>query len=92
MAFNLLNAAAPYLSDDFVAAEFDFYGKVMSGKLEQKPRWKRSLSTVNSALGEAVGQMGHLGLRMVHHQAEKLTQGVAGGAANRKTDHDTLPP
>lgn len=57
LAFNLLNAAAPYLSDDFVAAEFDFYGKMMSGKLEQKPRWKRSLSTVNSALGEAVGQM-----------------------------------
>ena len=52
-----LLTAAPYLSDDFVAAEFDFYGKVMSGKLEQKPRWKRSLSTVNSALGEAVGQM-----------------------------------
>ena len=57
LGFYLLNAAAPYLSDDFVAAEFDFYGKVMSGKLEQKPRWKRSLSTVNSALGEAVGQM-----------------------------------
>ena len=57
LAFNLLNAAAPYLSDDFVAAEFDFYGKTMSGKQEQKPRWKRSLSTVNSSLGEAVGQM-----------------------------------
>ena len=52
LAFNLLNAAAPYLSDDFVATEFDFYGKVMSGKLEQKPRWKRSLSTVNGCLGE----------------------------------------
>ena len=57
LAFNLLNAAAPYLSDDFMAAEFDFYGKTMSGKEEQQPRWKRSLSTVNSALGEAVGQM-----------------------------------
>lgn len=57
LAFNLLNAATPYLSDDFVAAEFDFYGKTMSGKQEQKPRWKRSLSTVNSSLGEAVGQM-----------------------------------
>lgn len=57
LAFNLLNAAAPYLSDDFVAAEFDFYGKTMSGKQEQKPRLKRSLSTVNSSLGEAVGQM-----------------------------------
>ena len=57
LAFNLLNAGAPYLSDDFVSAEFDFYGKIMSGKQEQKPRWKRSLSTVNDALGEAVGQM-----------------------------------
>lgn len=57
LAFNLLNAAAPYLSDEFVATEFDFYGKTMSGKQEQQPRWKRSLSTVNGALGEAVGQM-----------------------------------
>lgn len=57
LAFNLLNAAAPYLSDDFVAVEFDFYGKTMSGKQEQQPRWKRSLSTVNGALGEAVGEM-----------------------------------
>lgn len=54
---NLLDAAAPYLSDDFVTTQFDFYGKTMSGKQEQQPRWKRSLSTVNGALGEAVGQM-----------------------------------
>lgn len=57
LAFNLLNTAAPYLSDDFVAADFDFYDKAMSGKQEQQPRWKRSLRTVNGALGEAVGQM-----------------------------------
>ena len=56
LAFNLLSAAAPYLSDDFVDADFEFYGKVMSGK-EQQPRWKRSLNTVNGALGEAVGEM-----------------------------------
>ena len=57
LSFNLLNAAAPYLSDDFVAAQFDFYGKVLSGRQEQQPRWKRSLSVVNGALSEAVGQM-----------------------------------
>lgn len=57
LAFNLLNAAAPYLSDDFVAANFDFYGKTMSGKQEIQPRWKRALNTVNSALGEAVGEI-----------------------------------
>ena len=57
LAFNLLSAAAPYLSDDFVDADFEFYGKVMSGKQEQQPRWKRSLNTVNGELGEAVGEM-----------------------------------
>ena len=57
LAFNLLSAAAPYLSDDFVDADFEFYGKVMSGKQEQQPRWKRSLNTVNGGLGEAVGEM-----------------------------------
>lgn len=57
LAYNLLSAAAPYLSDDFVAAGFDFFGKTMSGRQELQPRWKRSLNTVNQALGEAVGQM-----------------------------------
>lgn len=57
LAFNLLNTASSYLSDDFVDAEFEFYGKVMSGKQERQPRWKRSLGTVNGALGEAVGEM-----------------------------------
>ena len=57
LAFTLLRSAAPYLSDDFATASFDFYGKVMSGAQEQQPRWKRSVNTVNAALGEAVGQM-----------------------------------
>ena len=57
LTFNLLSSAAPYLSDAFVATDFDFYGKTMSGRQEQQPRWKRALSTVNGALSEAVGQM-----------------------------------
>lgn len=46
-----------FLSEDFVTANFDFYEKVMSGKLEQQPRWKKALSMVDGSLGEAVGQM-----------------------------------
>lgn len=57
LAFNAMNAAAPYLSDDFSNAQFDFYGKVLSGKQEQQPRWKRSLATTDGALSEAVGEM-----------------------------------
>lgn len=57
LQWNLINTAADYLSDDFAAQNFDFYGKTMSGKKEMKPRWKRAVETVNNALGEAVGQM-----------------------------------
>ncbi len=57
LSFCLLNTASSYLSDDFVAASSDFYGKTLSGRQEQQPRWKRSLNTVNGALGEAVGQI-----------------------------------
>ena len=55
--WNLINEAAGYLSDDFVAQNFDFYGKTLSGKQELQPRWKRAVSSVDGALGEAVGQM-----------------------------------
>ncbi len=53
----LINDAAGYLSDNFVNANFDFYGKQMSGAKALKPRWKRSVSTVENSLGEAVGQL-----------------------------------
>lgn len=57
LQYNLLDAAASYLSDDFVAARFDFYGKVLSGRQQNSPRWKRAVGAVESMLGEAVGQM-----------------------------------
>lgn len=57
MQYNLLDAAASTLSDDFVAARFDFYGKVLSGRQVNSPRWKRAVSAVENTLGEAVGQM-----------------------------------
>ena len=57
LQYNLLDAAASYLSDDFVAARFDFYGKVLSGRQVNQPRWKRAVNAVNGMLGEIVGQM-----------------------------------
>lgn len=55
--WNIINAAASDLSDELNQANFDFYGKVMSGQTEMKPRWKRCVSAVNSMLGEAVGKL-----------------------------------
>lgn len=53
----VIRSAASYLSDEFVDASFEFYGKTMSGSKEIRPRWKRSIDAVNGALGEAVGQL-----------------------------------
>ena len=57
LSFKLLNAASSYLSDDFVNANFDFYGRALQGKEELQPRWKSSLAVVNRSLSEAFGQM-----------------------------------
>ena len=57
LAYNLISAAAPFLSDDFVNANFEFYGRAMSGSQEIQPRWKRALSTTDGALSEALGQL-----------------------------------
>ena len=57
LQWKVLDAAADYLSDAFVEENFNFYGKVLSGKQEMQARWKRAVSTVDGVLGEAVGQM-----------------------------------
>lgn len=57
MQWNLIDEASNYLSDDFVNEMFDFYGKTLSGRQENQPRWKRALNSVNVSLGEAVGQI-----------------------------------
>ena len=57
LKWKVIDAAAPYLSDAFVAENFEFYGKVISGQKEIKPRWKRAVATVDGVLGEEVGRM-----------------------------------
>lgn len=52
-----INSAANYLSDEVRDAQFDFFGKILSGRKEQQPRWKRAIGVVNGSLGEAVGEM-----------------------------------
>ncbi|WP_255434097.1 M13 family metallopeptidase [Carboxylicivirga sp. M1479] len=53
----IIRKTASYLSDDFVKANFAFYGEALSGKKAMEPRWKTVLGSTNSALGEAVGQL-----------------------------------
>ncbi len=57
VSWQLIDAASSYLDDAMRAETFAFYGKVMSGRQEDRPRWKRAVSATESALGEAVGQL-----------------------------------
>ncbi|MFA7141549.1 MAG: M13 family metallopeptidase [Proteiniphilum sp.] len=57
LSWKVINSAAAYLSDEFVQADFEFYGKTLSGSKELRPRWRRGVEAVDGALGEAVGQL-----------------------------------
>ena len=56
-AWQVIEGAASFLTTDIYMTSFDFYGKVLSGKQEPSPLWKRAVGIVNGTLGEAVGQM-----------------------------------
>lgn len=56
LKWKVVNATAPYLHDDAVNANFNFYGKKLTGTKEQKPRWKRVIAHANNMIGELVAQ------------------------------------
>lgn len=57
MQWKLIAAASPYLSDAFRTCRFDFYGRVLSGAQQERPRWKRAVSTVEGVMGEGLGRL-----------------------------------
>ncbi len=56
LKWQLLDSAAPSLSDAFVREDFDFKGAYLSGAKEMKPRWKRCVESTDGLLGEALGR------------------------------------
>lgn len=57
MVFNAVDEATGLLSDDFFDASFELFDKIMSGKEEPQPLWKRAMGLATSILGEAVGAL-----------------------------------
>ena len=57
LKWNVINEAAAYLNHEVVNRNFEFYGKVLQGTEEMRPRWKRALSSTNNAVGFAVGKL-----------------------------------
>ncbi|MBV8543034.1 MAG: M13 family metallopeptidase [Pseudonocardiales bacterium] len=56
LKFRLIDDLAPYLSNDFVTARFEFRGRDLAGQQEMSPRWKRGVTAVNSAMGDLLGR------------------------------------
>jgi putative endopeptidase len=56
LRWHLLHSSAPMLPSAFVAENFAFYGKVLTGAAELRPRWKRCVDYTDSQLGEALGR------------------------------------
>ena len=57
LEWQLINNTATSLTTELDNANFDFYGRVLSGREEQQPMWKRATSLVSGYLGEAIGQL-----------------------------------
>lgn len=55
--WDIIQSASGKTADYITAASFDFWGKVMSGRTENYPRWKRSTSLVSNILGEQLGRI-----------------------------------
>ena len=57
LAIRTASACADYLTEAVVAEDFAFYGRTLSGTPQLRERWKRGISLVEDALGEAVGAL-----------------------------------
>ncbi len=57
LRWQIVRSTAAYLSTPFVEANFGFYGRTLTGTPVQRARWKRGVSLVEGALGEAVGRI-----------------------------------
>lgn len=56
LRWQLLSSQAPYLTNELVQANFDFFGQTLNGVPQLKARWKRCVELVDAQLGEALGQ------------------------------------
>jgi len=55
--WHAIDMASSYIDDESRQLNFAFWGTTMSGKTEDRPRWKRAVASVEGGLGEALGQL-----------------------------------
>ncbi len=57
MEWDVIQSSCAYLTDEIREANFNFFGKTMSGRKEDYPLWKRATNQVQAQMGEALGRM-----------------------------------
>ena len=55
--WQVIDGSADFLTEEIFMQNFEFYGRILSGRQEPTPLWKRAVAMVNGTLGEAVGVM-----------------------------------
>ncbi len=87
--WQLLRAYSDYLSKDFVDADFAFYGTVLTGATQIRPRWKIGVGTVETALGEALGKQ-YVARHFPAERKARMDELVQNLMAAYKSSIDTL--
>lgn len=85
----LLISFAPYLSKEFVDAQFAFTGTVLSGTTENRPRWKRGVGVVERSIGESLGKV-YVAKYFPPESKDKMEKLVGNLLAAYKQSIDTL--
>ncbi|MEP6931622.1 MAG: M13 family metallopeptidase, partial [Flavobacterium sp.] len=85
LKWSALNQSASLLSTDIENANFDFYGKTLTGALKQRPREEMALQVINNATGEALGKLyvEKLFPAEAKEKAQKMIQNVILAYENR---------
>lgn len=94
LQWDVITSAASYLSDEIAEANFDFFGKTLSGSKEMQPRWRRATSQVERQMGEALGKMYAEKFFPASSKArmEKLIKNLQIALADRISAQDWMTP
>ncbi|MCU1654509.1 MAG: family peptidase [Pseudonocardia sp.] len=94
LRWNLIRDHAPYLSQDFVDARFDFVGRTLGGRQQNRERWRRGITAVNTAMGEALGQLyvGRYFTPAAKQRADTLVQNILGAYRTSIDNLDWMSP
>ena len=89
LTWQIIHARAPYLTDPVVQENFAFFGSTLSGAPENRERWKRGVTLVESLLGEAVGKL-YVAERFPEAARARMAELVANLTAAYRTSINSL--